>query len=83
MRVEEHYGRIRFHFEKVVFILPDERNILKLLDVIPGRLLDHLRSLIVIRQQEVIDQLFTPLNNASYYMKRQHSQRVQNIDALI
>lgn len=70
MRVEEHYGRIRFHFEKVVFILPDERYILKLLDVIPWRLLDHLRSLIVIGQQEVVDQLFTPLDNASYNMKR-------------
>ena len=69
MRVEEHYGCIRFHFEKVVFILPDERNILKFLDVISWRLLVHLRSLIVIGQQEVIDQLFTPLNNASYNMK--------------
>jgi hypothetical protein len=70
VRVEEHYGRIRFHFEKVVFILPDERDILKLLDVIPRRLLDHLRSLIVIGQQEVVDQLFTPLDNASYNMER-------------
>lgn len=83
MRVEEHYGRIRFHFEKVVFILPDERNILKLLDVISWWLLDHLRSLIVIGQQEVIDELFTPLNYASHNMERQHSQRMQNIDALI
>lgn len=70
MRVEEHYGRIRFHFEKVVFILPDERDILKLLDVISWWLLDHLRSLIVIGQQEVVDQLFTPLDNASYNMER-------------
>ena len=70
MRVEKHYGRIRFHFEKVVFILPDKRDILKLLDVIPWWLLDHLRSLIVIGQQEVVDQLFTPLDNASYNMER-------------
>ena len=70
MRVEEHYGRIRFHFEKVVLILPDERDILKLLDVISWWLLDHLRSLIVIGQQEVVDQLFTPLDNASYNMER-------------
>ena len=69
MGVEEHYGRIGFHFEEVVFILPDEWDVLKLLDVVSLGWLSYLRSLVVIGQQEVVDKLFTPLNNASYNMK--------------
>lgn len=83
MRVEKHYGGIRFHFEQVVFVLPDKRNILKLLNIISWWLLNRVRSLIVIGQQEVVDELLTPLDDASYDMKREHSQRMQNINTLI
>ena len=83
MRVEEHYGRIRFHLKQIIFVLPDERNIFKLFNVISWWLLDSLWSLVVIRQQKVVDELLTPLNDASHNVKREHSQRMQNVDALI
>ena len=65
MRRVQHVRGVTLHFKQVVLVLPDERSVLELLDVILVR--SHLVVLIS-RQQEVIDQLLAPLNDAAHDM---------------
>ena len=69
VRVIEAYRSIRLHLEQIVLILPDKWDILELLDVVP--LLWHdwaghaAWSLLALsRQQEVVDELLPPLDDA-------------------
>jgi hypothetical protein len=74
---------VALHFKKMVLTLPDKRNTLEFTEVVP-----ILLGLMTVRgvrrgQQEAVNQLFPPLNNALDHMEREHSEGMQYVDALI
>ena len=71
VRRVEHVRSVALHLEKVVLVLPDEGRVLELLDVVLVRA--HLIVLLR-RQQEVVDELLAPLDDAAHDMKRKHAQ---------
>ena len=85
MRVIQHLGGVALHLKEVVFVFPDKWDILELLDIIFRSSISHhwrLRLLLV-RQQEIIDQLLPPLNDASDHVQGEHPERVEDVDALV
>lgn len=63
-------GSVTLHLEQIVLVLPYERRVLELLDVV----LVGSRIILLRSQQEVVDELLAPLDDAAHNMQRQHAQ---------
>ena len=84
VRLVQGVGGVRFHLEEVVFVLPYKRNIFEFLQVVAMRCLRVAGPLILlVAQQEVVDELLSPLDDALYDMQGEHPQGVEDVDALI
>ena len=77
---EQHHRGVLLHLEQVVLVLPNERHVFELLDVVLGGQSTHS---VLVGQQEIVDKLFSPLDDALDHVQRQHSQRVQDVHALV
>ena len=77
---------IRLHFQKVVFILPNERNVFEFLQVVPLHWLGWTScslSWLVVGEQEVVNQLLSPFDDTFYHVEWQHSQRMKDVQTLV
>lgn len=84
MGVIKHYWCIRFHLKKIILILPYKLYVFEFLNVILGRALLRVGvASLLVAQQKVVNQLLPPLNNASDNVKREHSQRMKDVHALV
>ena len=85
---KSHTG-VGLHLQEVVFILPHERDVLELLQTVlvvahfSGASRRGAACVGVVCQQEVVDQLLSPLDDALYNVERQHPERVQDVQALV
>lgn len=82
-------GCVRLHFKEVVLIFPNERHIFEFLEIV--LLLTHYRALSaasrcaihLISKEEVIDELFPPLDDALHNVQREHSEAVHDVEAFV
>ena len=73
MGVVEHHRGVTLHFQKVVLVFPNEWNVFEFLDVVSWGWHHHLGGVLLrVCEQEVVDQLLSPLDDASDNMERKH-----------
>ena len=73
-----------FHLEQIVLALPDERDALELAESVPllNLLVDPREAHVCLSEHEVEDELLSPANDALDYIETEHTQTVQDVDAL-